>query len=245
MISAPPSQETAARLVRRSTPWPIMDTCTLIRVPNLTPLPHNLNFRSSRDGKNISASEIVRGLKACYGLSTPLALFLSHVGFLILRKTFRRISLFEIGKHGQVEHNASLVHHDTPAGEVYAPIEIDAGLVEKLIDDVEGGERMNAVDVARARIRREKESPVLDGVHAEIARGEMAIILGVWEEGAGTDKLGIPVAWMRRWIQEEKLPDGWRPQRKQGLLDTVKRSKAIRTAMEDFRKAETEAVKEK
>jgi len=40
--------------------------------------------------------------------------------------------------------------------------------------------RNDAEDVARARIRRENESPVLDILHAEIARGEMAIALGVW-----------------------------------------------------------------
>lgn len=167
----------------------------------------------------------------------------------------RPIDLYEIGKHNAVEHDASLVHHDTPTGEVFAPIQIDQSLVTELINDItppptkdgaqsaETAEQqplMNALDVARARIRREKGSKPLDKVHAEIARGEMAIILGVWET-ASKDKAGVPAEWMRRWIGHEKLPEGWKPTHKQGLLDTVKRAKAIRAAMDEMRAAEANA----
>jgi hypothetical protein len=168
---------------------------------------------------------------------------LSIGGFFLLKR-FRTISLYEIGKHGAVEHNASLVHKDTPSNEKYAPIEVQQGLVQQLIDDAktgdeegegpEAGDRrvlMDASDVARARIRREKCSPQLDGVHAEIARGEMAIILGVWETKAGSN-VGVPVEWMREWIGHERLPEGWKATHVQGLFDVVKRSKAIRSAME-------------
>lgn len=168
-------------------------------------------------------------------------------------KRVRPLDLYEIGKHNVIEHDASLVHHDTPAGEEFAPIKIDQTLVTELINDAkngknetagaETGERpslMNAIDVARSRIRREKLSNPLDSVHAEIARGEMAIILGVWETKS-KDKVGVPTEWMRRWIGHEQLPDGWKPTHKQGLLDTVKRAKEIRTAMEEMRKVEADA----
>ncbi|TFK34359.1 Chloroperoxidase [Crucibulum laeve] len=203
----------------------------------------------ARDGKNISAFDLIRGLKACYGLSTPLAVFLSVVGFIILKKV-RNISLFEIGKHNAIEHDASLVHHDTPQGQEYAPIDIDQTLVGRLIADAKTGREqgegpeagdtrilMDATDVARARVRREKECRPIDSVHAEIARGEMGIILGVWETKTH-DNVGIPVEWMRRWIGSERLPDGWKPDHVQGLLDVVKRSKAIRTAMDEMKKNE-------
>jgi len=205
-----------------------------------------------RDGKNINVFNVTSALKQGYNLSTPLAVFLSFGGFAILRR-FGNISLYEIGRHGRVEHNASLVHADTPTGELYAPVKVHKELVELLIRDVrsgadseEGLEKktlMTPPDVARARIRREKESPPLDGVHAEIARGEMAIILGVLEANVGKN-VGIPVEWMREWIGEEKLPTGWKPTRCQGLLNTVKRSKAIKQAMEDQRQAEAKGKKE-
>lgn len=204
----------------------------------------------ARDGKNISAQDVTRGLKECYGLSSPLAYFLAYVGFMIIRK-FGRTNLFDIGKHGAVEHNASLVHHDTPEGHTCAPIDIDSKLVEDLCADVKPGPKecekdgkswlMNYEDVARARIRREKEAGPIDSVHAEIARGEMAIILGVWETKT-KDKAGIPMEYLKRWISEERMPDGWRPDHVQGLMDVVKRAKGIKKAVEQLRKDEAAAA---
>jgi hypothetical protein len=190
--------------------------------------------------------DIARGLKACYGLSTICAMFLSFGGYFLLRK-FGRVSLYEIGKHNAIEHNASLVHHDTPGVQTYAPIEIDNSLVDALVADVKPSPAeieessdptakflMNYEDVARARIRREAECKPVDGLHAEIARGEMAIILGVWEVKT-KDKVGIPVDYLKRWIEEERLPDGWKPDHTQGLLDVINRSSQIRGAMNQMR----------
>jgi len=87
---------------------------------------------SARDGKNLSVMDIVRGR---YSLSTLCAMFLSFVGFLALGK-FGRIELYEIGKHGVIEHDGSLVHHDTPKNHIYAPIEIDHSLVDAMVSDV-------------------------------------------------------------------------------------------------------------
>lgn len=203
----------------------------------------------ARDGKNLSIMDLTLGLMAGYNLSFPLAIFLSVGGFILLKR-IRRISLFELGKHDAVEHNASLVHKDTPPHEKYAPIEIQEGLVQQLIADAktgneegegpEAGDRrtlMDASDVARARVRREKSSPPLDAVHAEIARGEMAIILGVWETKAGNN-VGVPVEWMREWIGRERLPKGWKATHVQGLFDVIKRSKDIRSSMVQLKQSQ-------
>jgi hypothetical protein len=205
----------------------------------------------ARDGKKVSAMDVVRGLMTCYGLSTPCAMFLSFAGFLWVGKLGRTISLYEIGKHNAIEHDASLVHHDTPEGEIYAPIGIDQSLVDAVVSDVKPSlaeiEKspdptakflMNHEDVARARIRRELECRPVDNVHAEVARGEMAIILGVWEVKT-KDKVGIPVDYIKQWLSEERLPDGWKPDHTQGLLDVIRRSSTIREAMEQMRKQQT------
>ena len=202
---------------------------------------------SARNGKDLSAMDIVRGLKACYGLSTVCAMFLSFGGFLSLWK-FERISLHEIGKHNVVEHDASLVHHDTPEGQSYAPIEIDHSLVDALVSDVKPSSAeiegspdptakflMNYEDVARARVRREAECKPLAFVQAEIARGEMAIILDLWEVKT-KDKTGIPVDYFKQWIGEERLPDGWKPDHSLGLLNVISRAMQIRGAMNQIRK---------
>jgi len=201
-----------------------------------------LPLLSNRDGKKLSPWSIQRGLRACYGLSAPLALFLTFLSFAIFKR-IRCIDLHEIGKHDMIEHDASLVHLDTPDGEEFAPTNIDQNLVDELMNDVQRKEEgsdgteslMNIDDVARARIRREKACRPINKVHQEIARGEMAIILGVWET-ISKDRVGIPTKWVREWIGHETLPDGWRPTHKQGLWNTIQRSKAIRMAVEEMRK---------
>ena len=222
---------------------PRIYVCDFLSMYNLEPIITVPYAFSARDGKNLSAMDIVRGLMACYGLSTLCAMFLSFVGFLVLGK-FGRIDLYEIGKHGVIEHDASLVHHDTPKNQIYAPIEIDHSLVDAMTSDVQPSlaaiEKspnptakflMNYEDVARTRVRREAECRgPLDVVHSEIARGEMAIILGVWETRT-ENKVGIPVDYFKRWIGEERLPDGWKPDHTQGLFDVIKRSGEIRSAM--------------
>ena len=194
--------------------------------------------------------DIVYGLKACYGLSTFYAMFLSFVGYFLLRK-FRRVNLDEFGKHNAVEHNASLVRHDTPEGQAYAPNDIDHSLVDALVADIKPSSAaeneespdptekllMNYEDVARARVRREAECKPISSLHARIALGEMATALGIWEVKT-KDKAGVPVEYLKQWIGEERLPDGWKPDHTQGILDVIKRSSQIRNAMNQMRKAQ-------
>ncbi|ESK89805.1 hypothetical protein Moror_16790 [Moniliophthora roreri MCA 2997] len=287
-----------------------------------------------RDGKNLTFKVIFRGLKACYGLSTPLALVLTTGGFLLIKRspvglpfglnkilavrnpdgstsTPGVIDLKLIGKHGGVEHDASLVHVDCEKGSLYPSIQIQENWVENVIGDIlpkvegyddekksislstpttpvhetnkkqnhsrepSGTSSVTAVDsdsgstlssssswrkyvtnpysdilvscadVGRMRARRQREiSPKkLGAVHEEIARGEMAIILGVWEQetyvenldgekngGVTVKKKGIPLPHLLTWLGEERLPEGWRPDHVQSLRGTVKRSKLIRKA---------------
>ncbi|KAE9397949.1 Cloroperoxidase [Gymnopus androsaceus JB14] len=101
-----------------------------------------------RDGQNITFGTLFKGLKSCYGLSSPLAAFLVMGGFLLIsRSPFHIPYLLEpngdgvidlhlIGKHNGLEHDASLVHKDTPRGEKYAPTEIKQSWVLKLIGDI-------------------------------------------------------------------------------------------------------------
>ncbi|KAF9260992.1 Cloroperoxidase [Marasmius fiardii PR-910] len=103
---------------------------------------------------------------------------------------------------------------------------------------------VSAADVGRMRARREREiaPKKMDGKHAEIARGEMAIILGVWERSAmikedGKVKKGIPLPYLLTWLAEERLPEGWKPDHVQGLWNVVMRSWAIRTASNSVVKA--------
>ncbi|KAJ6527998.1 Chloroperoxidase [Mycena vulgaris] len=208
-----------------------------------------------RDGKKISMYAMFSGLKACYGLSTPLAGLLT-VGGWILIKRIGKINLFDLGLHGGVEHDASIVHVDCPAGQKDAPIKIQTELVDEFAAHVVAAASAAAghalaeeevvvmvEDVVRTRIRRERLSKPLDKLHAEIGRGEMAMILGVWNR-AINGREGAPLVWMRTWLGEERLPEGWHPDHVETLRDVMTRVSTIRGEMKRIREEEAAAAED-
>jgi hypothetical protein len=109
------------------------------------------------------------------------------------------------------------VHADVVPGEEYAPTVIDDKYMSLLIEDSGDGTGLTAKDIAKARFRRESGyAQRLDAVHAEIgkfyfcfychnkrnlltccvARGEMAIVLGLFGVEVGDNKEQIPIQWL-------------------------------------------------
>jgi hypothetical protein len=169
-----------------------------------------------------------------------------------LWKLGRRISLVEIGRHNRIEHDASLVHHNTAKGQKYAPIEVDPALVDALFKDIrptaeevdakkakgeEAAFQLGLEDIARARVRREKEAGPLGRLQARIARGEIAIAFSVFGTTIG-EKMGIPGDILRGWIEDERLPDGWKPTRSTGYLDMVSNGNKILELASKIREGE-------
>ncbi|KII91040.1 hypothetical protein PLICRDRAFT_554795 [Plicaturopsis crispa FD-325 SS-3] len=203
-----------------------------------------------RNGTDISIRLLVDALVAAYALTLPLAILLAAGGFLLLLVRehpfswpFMKISLQDLAKHNAIEHDASLAHDDAD-GAKFAPSPVNHTLLAALIEDVPGYNTriseselliMSAQDIASARVHREAayDQP-LDPMHAEIARGEMAIVLGMFSQTGLQQKVGIPVEWLREWIAENRLPAEWLAQEKKektGLIATVMRSRAIRNEM--------------
>lgn len=175
--------------------------------------------------------DLVRGLKNGYHLSTVLAYILSFGGMLLLGQV-RRVSLADLARHGLIEHNASLAHRDDINGAEYAPTKVDRRLLAALC--AEGGKvlpnRMTLEDAVRIRIKREAECGALDPVHAEIARGEIVIAIGVLG-GKDAAKNGVSISALHEWMRHERLPSGWKPDHTQGLYQTYKMSKFVRDRM--------------
>ncbi|KAJ7192921.1 hypothetical protein GGX14DRAFT_379643, partial [Mycena pura] len=65
------------------------------------------------------------------------------------------------------------------------------------------------------RIRRERLSEPLSAVPAEIARGEMAIILGVWHQGRRWAECAPGCACGSRRV---RLSSGWKPDHVQTMI---------------------------
>ncbi|KIY72590.1 Cloroperoxidase [Cylindrobasidium torrendii FP15055 ss-10] len=194
-----------------------------------------------RDGRNLTFWTVIKGVHECYGLSYFFAGFLTIVSYIALG-FFWKLNLVDLDRHGRVEHNASMVHEDTPAGQHYAPTKISMKLVGDMVGDIRPAVPpeltanpqilVDEFDAARMRVRRDKTSPPLNKIHDEIARGEMALILHIWEqnwsESTFSKTRGAPLPWILDWFGNERLPEGWRPTRETGILDAMRKSKAIK-----------------
>lgn len=182
-----------------------------------------------RDGKQLGASIITRALEEGYGLSSVLAHILVIGGIALLGQV-GSFGLDDLARHNRIEHDASLVHDDAQPRDEYAPLAPDSTLVKQFLEQAKDGHFLTIEDVARARVWRESQCPVLNHLHAEIARGEMAIAFGLFSQ-PDSDKQEIPVDMLRVWLSEERLPDGWKPTHTQGLLETIRTSRKIYNEM--------------
>ncbi|OCH94367.1 Cloroperoxidase, partial [Obba rivulosa] len=178
-----------------------------------------------RDGKRISAKSVTDALEQGYHCTKPLAYVLAHGGFALLGQRGKTICLSDLARHNRIEHNASLAHPDAGHRDEYAPTHVHEELLEEFLAHSKDGEIITPDDVARARVRRESVSGPVDGLHAEIARGEMAIA------PAPAPLAGVRVDYLRTWIHQERFPDGWHPYHKVGLIHTMEMSGKIRSAM--------------
>lgn len=157
------------------------------------------------------------------------------------------MSLQDLARHSCIEHNASLAHRDCRRDSEYAPTEVAARVLDRLTKDSSDGIGLTVDDVARARVRREKESMShcrvpLDQIHAEIARGEMALVVDIFGKPLkenGEPELGIKL--LQEWWMDERFPEGWAPQKKVGLLATIRTAAEIRTDMRELEKIDRDA----
>ncbi|EMD33529.1 heme-thiolate peroxidase [Gelatoporia subvermispora B] len=163
-----------------------------------------------RDGKRISAKIVTNALEEGYHCSGPLAYVLAHGGFLLLGQRGQTICLADLARHNRIEHNASLAHPDAGHRDEYAPTHVHKDLLEEFLAHSKDGELITPDDVARARVRRESVSGPVDGLHAEIARGEMAIVMHLFNNPNADPEL------------HEKLGDYNIPNRRRSIWKKLK-----------------------
>ena len=118
----------------------------------------------------------------------------------------------------------------SPKGQTFAPIEIDHSLVDALVSDAKPSFKlaeiekspdpsakflMNYEDVARARIRRQGGWMQSGWCLACLNCTRNVSYIRVKTK----EKVGIPMDYLKWWIGEERLPDGWKLGHTLGLLD--------------------------
>jgi len=113
--------------------------------------------------------------------------------------------LHEFAKHNKIEHNASLAHADTPAGEEYAPVTTDQGLLKDLVSRSADGESLTMEDLARVRVEREDALPEPLTTQQQTA-GRQASCLLLSRFGDGEK---VPVSNVQTFLGESRIPDGY------------------------------------
>ncbi|EPQ54008.1 Cloroperoxidase, partial [Gloeophyllum trabeum ATCC 11539] len=148
-----------------------------------------------RSGTKIHFRQLARALHDVYHLSYPLSAFLASAAFVALGQ-FSDLSLGDLCRHNHIEHDASLAHRDAAPEQEYAPCKCSRGMLERLLSFSSDGKHLTVGDAARARAARERQyARPLDGVHAEIARGEVALVLGIF----GGPEQEVPLDVLRTW----------------------------------------------
>jgi len=162
-------------------------------------LPHN--------GRDMTFSQVMNGIKRVYNLSFPLAFLLTLGGFLLCGRKFKtRLDLHDLAPHDKIEHDSSLVHDDAK-GNKYAPVVVDQALLSKFVavgnSTAAYMTMQDAASYRQARNAATAKQP--SNFHQAIMKGESAFIfetLGNKERKVDRDRL-------RLWFGEERLPDGW------------------------------------
>ncbi|KAH9938278.1 Cloroperoxidase [Fomitopsis serialis] len=195
-----------------------------------------------RDGRGITAVQLIRALVQVYNFSVPLAVVLSVVG-VVLCGNWWSLDLHQLAKHGLIEHNGSLAHDDTPPHEAYAPTAVDPKLVHQLLS-VTSAPYLTLRDFAKARALRDSAIPTpLDRVHAEIARGEAVLTIQTFGlkskdtvGSAGELDGAVMKTFLEQWLGQERLPEGWqKSQTPIGLVETASRSRQIEKMIRELR----------
>ena len=152
------------------------------------------------------------------------------------------LDLHEVDRHNCIEHNASVVHDDDTDGSKLAPTQVDPDLLHKLLSKAysppslrssESSSTITIEDIAQTRVSREAavDTPP-DALHAEIARGEFAMVLNIF--GTGPLKT-LNAEELEHWLYENRFPAHWSPTHQENLLDTIAESRKMRKLMEAYR----------
>jgi len=192
------------------------------------------------DGKNIDRNTMIRALQQGYHLSYILAWFITTGGYLLTGQ-FNHMSLFDLCRHNGIEHNASIVHDDAKDGDEYAPPHINWKLFDAMCATTADGKTLTVQDIAHVRVDRECQS-LTDDLHAEIARGEIGLVLDIF--GGGPQKRQVDLQVLREWWAEERFPEGWCPGRTQSFADTILCSQTIKMHMKAIRAHRPDEPKE-
>jgi len=108
-----------------------------------------------RDGRNISAFQLMGALREHYHLSLLMAFVLSFLGTFICGRWFK-VDLHDFARHNYMEHDASLTHRDAMPEGLYAPVDVDEDLLHDLLNASKGPDVLYFDDLLAVRVCRNR-----------------------------------------------------------------------------------------
>lgn len=182
-----------------------------------------------RDGRNISAFQLMGAIREHYHVSLPLAFLLSFLGTFLCGRWFRA-DLHDFARHNYIEHDASLTHRNTMPGGLYAPVDPDKELLDDLLHVTKNPDSLSFDDLVAVRARRNETlvRPLGKFLNA-IALGEVALTA----QTLGDEYGNVSKQFIKEWFGDQRLPRGWsRPATPIGLWNTTQIVKRVGKAVE-------------
>lgn len=203
---------------------------------------------SNRNGRNITAPQLLNALHSGLNVSISYALFLVVYTFILFGRlplafsyssSFTTLDLHELARHNILEHDASMGHADAEFESGYAPTKPSRSFIEGLIESSRDGKKVAVADAAKIRVVREGRSRQrrghgLSALQEFVAQGEWGLLMGLLGEGERHKEI-VEVVTLRRWLTEERLPGDRPPERQIGFVDTQLRALSVREAMSENR----------
>jgi len=120
----------------------------------------------------------------------------------------------------------------------HAPIRPSSEMLKSLFADSASGTHLTLKDFARARIRRLEECRgrgIKIPFHLEeFANSESCLALALFSEKDG--ELKVKIETLKVWLEEERLPPGWKPRREIGFLQNLSNTAQLKKMMEGRRR---------
>jgi len=173
----------------------------------------------SRDGKNLTAIELISALTNVYKVSYPLAVTLA-VGGIGLCGNGLTLDLAGLCQHNQIEHDASLGHRDVDetGGGFIASNKPDPELVQDVVN-ASNGQVITLENLIQAKFKRETRANITTSYGKPLlpifSHGELVLVTEIIRRGEAPE---VPVEWFKTWFLEERLPDGLNPPHTTGIL---------------------------
>ncbi|KAF7303082.1 hypothetical protein MKEN_01271700 [Mycena kentingensis (nom. inval.)] len=175
----------------------------------------------ARDGRNISHSMLVSVFEKFLNFEESFAIGIANASNFFLRAdgTF---DLHDSAVHGVIEHDASLVHDNTPAGEEFAPVETNMTKAELLLGLSADGVLMTAKDLGVARYLLERALTIpLDTTHQQLAAVEGPLGMSAFGFTQKDGTKAMKVDDFRNVFKFNRLPDGFKKSLQPVTIDDI------------------------